>query len=66
MVVCERGRERNLMEFTEGLIFLYGIVDAGKVCVVYIKLILVCTVINFSKIFLNRLWIFGSVKAIAR
>ena len=66
MVVCERGRERNLMEFTEGLIFLYGIVDAGNECVVYIKLILVCTVINSSKIFLNRLWIFGSVKAIAR
>ena len=66
MVVCERGRERDLMEFTEGLIFLYKIGDAGNVCVVYIKLVLVCIVINFSKIFPNSLWIFVSVKAIAR
>ena len=66
MVVCERERECDLMEFTEGLIFFYLIGDAGNVCVVYIKLVLVCTVINFSKIFPNRLRIFGSVKAIAR
>ena len=49
-----------------GIDFLDLIGDAGNVCVVYIKLVLVCTVINFSKIFPNRLRIFGSVKAIAR
>ena len=65
MVVCERGRER-FDEIHGGIDFLDAIGDAGNVCVVYIKLVLVCTVINFRKIFPNSLWIFVSVKAIAR